>query len=187
MVFYTYLWLREDGTPYYVGKGSGRRSYEKHGHRCAPPEDRSRILVQEFPDETMAFLAEKFLIAAYGRKDIGTGCLWNLTDGGEQPPSPKGRKLSDETKKKISQAHKGNTHCLGHRHSEETRAKIGMRAVGNARCLGRKHSKETREKIRASVTASHKRVKRVPSEDARAKTSASMIKYWREKVQGECA
>ena len=26
MIFYTYMWLREDGTPYYVGKGTLTRS-----------------------------------------------------------------------------------------------------------------------------------------------------------------
>ena len=87
------MWLREDGTPYYIGKGHGRRAYNKHtriGH--APSED--RVLVQEFPDECSAFEAEKFLIALYGRKDNGTGILVNLTDGGENPPhsSELGRK-----------------------------------------------------------------------------------------------
>jgi hypothetical protein len=75
--FYTYLWLRDDGTPYYVGKGHGKRAYRKG----CPPHD--RILVQPHPSEQDAFAAEIFLILYFGRKDLGAGCLRNLTDGGE--------------------------------------------------------------------------------------------------------
>jgi hypothetical protein len=77
--FYTYLWLREDGTPYYVGKGQGKRAFRKSS------PNRDRIVIQEFPDEDSAFFAEKLLIAFYGRKDNGTGVLRNLSDGGEGP------------------------------------------------------------------------------------------------------
>jgi hypothetical protein len=77
MDYYTYLWLREDGTPYYVGKGCGKRAFERSGHTCLPPKDKNRILLQDFPDETSAFAAEVFLIAHYGRLDLGTGCLRN--------------------------------------------------------------------------------------------------------------
>jgi hypothetical protein len=75
--FYTYLWLREDGTPYYVGKGSSKRAFRKG----CPPHD--RVLIQPHPSEQDAFAAEVFLIAYYGRIDIGTGILRNLTDGGD--------------------------------------------------------------------------------------------------------
>jgi hypothetical protein len=30
---YVYFWLRSDGTPYYVGKGTGRRGFKQEGHR----------------------------------------------------------------------------------------------------------------------------------------------------------
>lgn len=77
MTFYTYMWLREDGTPYYVGKGTGQRAFRKG---CPPHE---RIVVQDWPSEEDALHAERFLISFYGRKDKETGCLINLTDGGD--------------------------------------------------------------------------------------------------------
>ena len=80
--FYTYLWLREDGTPYYAGKGSTDRAFEEHRF-CGPPPPIERIIIQPHTSENAAFAAEKFLIAYYGRKDIGTGILCNMTDGGE--------------------------------------------------------------------------------------------------------
>lgn len=47
---------------------------------------------------------EIYFIAVYGRKDRGTGCLTNMTDGGE---GTLGRKDSDETKRKKSAARQG--------------------------------------------------------------------------------
>jgi hypothetical protein len=82
--YYTYLYLREDGTPYYVGKGTGRRAYNPSAHTIKPPKDRSRIV---FPhtdlDEFESIYWEKFWIDFYGRKDLGTGILRNKTNGGD--------------------------------------------------------------------------------------------------------
>ena len=47
---------------------------------------------------------EKELILLYGRVDLGTGTLVNLTDGGE---GTLGRKHTDETKAKMSKIKKG--------------------------------------------------------------------------------
>lgn len=92
--FYTYLWLREDGTPYYAGKGSKRRAFRWHKRLGSPPPN-ERIVLQYFTNETDAFAAEVFLILFYGRKDLETGCLRNLSGGGENPPrTRKGRRIS---------------------------------------------------------------------------------------------
>jgi len=125
--FYTYLWLREDGTPYYVGKGCKNRAFVKNSHRIGPPSNPDLILVQKFPDEAAAFAAEIFLISFYGRIDLGSGCLRNLTDGGENPPkgSHRGHKHSAETIKLFSEQRKGKKYHLGHKHSTETRKLIG--------------------------------------------------------------
>lgn len=81
--YYVYLWLRYDGTPYYVGKGKGRRAFIHYEHKGVhPPKDPAYILIQEYSSEDEAFRAEAFLIEYYGRKCLGTGCLLNVSDGG---------------------------------------------------------------------------------------------------------
>ena len=147
-MFYTYMWLRENGTPYYVGKGSGKRAFYKHRRTSNPPFDKSLILTQEYPTEQDAFYAEKFLIAYYGRKDLGTGMLMNLTDGGDAPPIRLGKR-SEETSEKISKALVGRHLSSAHRYKvlknlEKTR---GHRK-------GKKHSEEAKEKMSASHKAS---------------------------------
>jgi hypothetical protein len=87
--FYTYAWLREDGTPYYIGKGTGYRAYTGKGRKGnrKPPKDKSRILIlKKNLTEEEAFKHEIYMIALYGRKDNGTGILINLTDGGDGVP-----------------------------------------------------------------------------------------------------
>lgn len=82
--FYTYAYLREDNTPYYIGKGAGYRAYYKYKNQIKPPKDKSRIiLLKQNLTEEEAFKHEKYMIAVFGRKDLGTGILHNRTDGGE--------------------------------------------------------------------------------------------------------
>ena len=82
--FYVYGYLREDGTPYYIGKGSGNRVTKCVGRIVHPPKDKDRIVFYKSDiSEEEAFELERQLIAEYGRKDINTGILHNKTAGGE--------------------------------------------------------------------------------------------------------
>ena len=134
-----YQWLREDGTPYYIGIGSPRRPYK--GRRlcgCPPPRDRIVILHENLEWEE-ACRIEKELISFYGRKDLGTGILRNLTDGGE---GVQGVIFSEETIKKLSESHKG------YKHTEESKLKLSKSISGeNHYMYGKSHSKETKEKL----------------------------------------
>ena len=99
--FYVYAFLREDrSTPYYIGKGTRRRTQAVTNRTTAIPKDRSRVVkIKEGLTNEEAMELEALLILQWGRKDIGTGILHNFTDGGE--PGTHGRKATEEQKQKA--------------------------------------------------------------------------------------
>ena len=141
MIYYTYAFLREDRTPYYIGKGKGNRAYRRRDKgEIKPPKDKSRILIlKQNLTEEEAFRHEVYMIIVFGRKDLGTGILYNRTDGGD---GASGTVVSEETKRKIGEAGKGRTH------SEESRRKMSEARKGeNNPSYGKSHSEESRRKM----------------------------------------
>lgn len=140
MIYYTYAFLREDRTPYYIGKGKGNRAYKRRKTDIKPPKDKSRILIlKQNLTEEEAFRHEVYMIAVFGRKDLGTGILHNRTDGGE---GVSGAVRSDEYRKKLSEAGKSRTH------SNETKIKMSNSQRGDKNAMfGKTHSEETRKKL----------------------------------------
>ena len=99
--FYVYAYLREDRyTPYYIGKGCGKRCYYKYGKNCKPPKDKSRIVIlKNNLLEEDAFELEEMLINFWGRKCDG-GILLNISPGGSAPPVGDGSNLRVYNKKR---------------------------------------------------------------------------------------
>jgi hypothetical protein len=95
-IFYVYAYLREDGTPYYIGKGCKGRAFDRNTHTIKPPKNKKFIIFLETKLTNVGALAlERRMIKWYGRKDLGTGILRNTTDGGDGSP---GKKASEEEK-----------------------------------------------------------------------------------------
>jgi hypothetical protein len=183
--FYSYLWLRANDTPYYAGKGSENRAYKNGGRPCNRPKDRARIVVFPMENEALAFESEQALIELFGRIDNSTGILHNLTDGGEGPS------LSEETKRKLSEAMKGDKgHWFGKHLSEETRNKMSEAKRGEKHPMfgrpspnvGKHPSDETRKRMSLAHSGeNHSMFGKHHSNETRQKLSkANKGKSWSE-------
>ena len=170
-MFYVYILRRPDkedpfepgrSCPFYVGKGSNgrikvhRKEAQAELHKLGWKKHKNNVILSLWKanldyeedivltgcTEEEAFFYESQIILAYGRIDLGTGCLSNLTNGGE---GIKGQIRSEETKRKISEFQKGKTL------SKETRHKISEANKGTKHPMhGKKHSAETILKMKSS-------------------------------------
>lgn len=164
--FYVYALFRPwDGSPFYIGKGRGRR-WLHHERRSYRPNrmidaivrkaarlglDIPKVKIRSGLTEPEAFEIEIALIAAIGRKDRG-GPLVNMTNGGEGPTGPK----TEAHRRNISIALKGHAPHL------PSLEKIRLSNIG------RPLTAEHREKLRQA------KVGRALTPEHRAKIAASM-------------
>ena len=165
--FYVYAYMRENNTPYYVGKGSGLRAWNSN-HIINLPKDKSRIILIECGlTEMGAFALERRMIRWYGRKDLGTGILHNKTDGGE---GVAGKIVSQSTRNKIREKLKGK-HTKPR--TEETKRKISEKLSGTIRGPMTETQKE-------KLSLSHSR--KTNSEESNLKRALSLTGHHQTKI-----
>jgi hypothetical protein len=188
---YVYRHIRLDtNQPFYIGIGSDSHFYRANAKanrtdfwkRIANKYGYKVEIVDSNIEWDDAVQLEMNLIKQYGRIELKTGTLVNMTDGGEY--GTKGRVLTEDTKRKISEAQIGDkNHRFGKKMSEEERLLMIKSVTGLKRTnetrekiskarMGMKFSKETCEKIqRARKGTNH-------SEETKAKIAKASQLYW---------
>jgi hypothetical protein len=134
MSSFAYLHCKPDGTPFYVGKGTVRRSKKLYGRneyhtRTVEKYGKDNILIGriECSDDDIAFELERGIIKCLKRSDVE---LTNMTEGGlgglqDQVPWNKGKKFTDEHRAKLSAARMGKSPWnKGKKMSESTLEKM---------------------------------------------------------------
>jgi len=167
---YIYKHIRTDTNEvFYIGIGKNKRAWQKGRNRIwnsiVSKTDYIVEIIQNNLSIEEAIELEKYYIKLYGRRDLNTGTLVNLTDGGE---GIVGMIRTEEHKKRISEAHKKNgiipPSQKGIVRSEENKKKISEKNKG------RVLSNETRARI---AFASSNR-----SDEAKLNKSEGLKKWW---------
>jgi NUMOD3 motif len=177
--YYVYQYVRDDNTPYYIGKGKLDRAWKSHKRSNGSdplPADKTKIqIIKENLTEEDAYDLEKQLISEFGLKADG-GILVNLTYGGEggtqslEVREQISKKLTgikrgprtDEHKRKLSEAAKGIPKPRSEEHqaawnqssknnwANNPARKESVSKLGKSN-KGRKHTPESLEKKRQAM------------------------------------
>jgi len=150
-IYYVYLHCRPDGTPFYVGKGHGKRASmfgqrNQHHRSIVSKHGADKIGVFVFPcaSEAEAIADERQHIAQLRADGFD---LANHTNGGE---GVSGLRHSDASRQRMAAAKRGRTIPAA------TRAKMSAAQKCRAPVFGRKASAETRQRM-SSASAGRKR------------------------------
>lgn len=165
--FYIYKLISSiDRKPFYVGKGCGKRMYDhyaKRTHRSTTSSHTNELLKNKInklvesgghivyhsrhvANEAVAFDLERRLIAKYGRRDIKTGILCNMTNGGE---GVSGYRRTEQWRKQCSEQQRAKARPIDQYtkdgafirtwlHYKEACAATGADASGITRCCNQK-------------------------------------------------
>jgi len=157
--YYAYVHCKPDGTPFYVGKGTLRRSRSLSSrnihHRHTVDKYGAENIVMgrlQCSSDSIAFELEAGIIKCLKRMGVS---LTNYTEGGVGAP---GVKVSKETREKQARSQRGR------KHSEDTKLRI---AASHKRRTYPKASEETKIKMAEAHRG------RVHSEEAKIKISMS--------------
>lgn len=148
--YYVYSYIRETDSkngsvdsPYYIGKGIGKRAW-KSWRRVKPNKTKTNIkILAENLSEIDALQSEMLFIYLHGRIDLGTGCLHNLTDGGELGGINRSKKIFEKSAK---------SNIGKHNYSLKTRQLISKNRSGKGigkdnGMYGKSHSQQSLEKM----------------------------------------
>lgn len=174
---YVYRHIRLDkNEPFYIGIGKNKYRHSAKQNRnnlwykiVSKTDYEVEILFDNIDWET-ACVKEIEFIKLYGRIDRGTGTLANMTDGGDgnlglihskqniekitkssigRPGFWKGKKMSDETRLKMSISKSGKN-IKPPVVTKEMREALKIKNTGNKYRLGKKHTEESKRKMSES-------------------------------------
>jgi hypothetical protein len=166
-MFYVYL-LKDGltGAVFYVGKGTGNRRSKHLSIARGNSKNRQRnpklynkiadLLANSIPiisDVIFESVDEEICLKYEVAKicEIGLDNLCNLTNGGE---GTSGYKISDESRKKLSEAHKGiRKGCKGRKWTEAEKKKLSDRKKG---CASPWKGKHIPDEVKIKMSKSHK-------------------------------
>ena len=188
-MFYVYVYRdprpNKNNQPVYVGKGTGDRdlSHWSRGSHNKPFQDflshikRKGLValcerVFESESEQEAFDKEIELISIYGRRDIGTGTLFNRTDGGEGSSGF----VKTQEHKAVDRVNAINSWNNPEYIAKVSAAQKIAQNTPEAKAIKSKNSKamwkEQGEKISVSIAAARN------TEESKAKTRAQSKAQW---------